>query len=329
MKHTLPFANTIQCGDCLTLLQQIEDNSIDLIITSPPYFNQRDYDGVGIGNEINIDNYIDALKDVFSECIRVISKTGSIIFNIGDKYINSSLALIPYRFAIHIIDYMNVFLVNDISWVKSNPTPRQYTKRLISSTEPFFHFVKTSDYFYNRSAFLKKKKETINQSNPSTKIGESYRKLISTSDLSKSQKKMAIAALKTVINDVKIGKLKSFRMKIKGIHAIPFGGQQGGRKTQIEKNGFTIIRIKGEPIKRDVIISPVETIKWNIHPAVFPENVIKELIILLSPKNGLVLDPYVGSGTVAVASKKLGRSYIGFDINSAYCDFAIKRLKNE
>ena len=129
------------------------------------------------------------------------------------------------------------------------------------------------------------------------------------------------------IDEAKSGKIESFRMKIRGMHSLPFGGQQGGRKTQILNKGFTIIKIHGNSIKRDLIESPVETIKGIQHPAVYPEYIIKELIKLLTPKNGIVLDPFMGSGTTAIASKKLGRDYVGFEINKKYCDYANERLK--
>jgi site-specific DNA-methyltransferase (adenine-specific) len=117
-------------------------------------------------------------------------------------------------------------------------------------------------------------------------------------------------------------------MKIRGIHALPFGGQEGGRKIQLEKQGFTIIRILGRDLKKDVIESPVETIKGIKHPAVFPEFVVGELIKLLCPPKGIVLDPFVGSGTTAVVAKKLGRHYIGIDMNPKYIEYAKERIKN-
>jgi len=117
-------------------------------------------------------------------------------------------------------------------------------------------------------------------------------------------------------------------MKIKGIHALPFGGQEGGRKIQIEKNGFTIIRISGKCLKRDIIESPVESIKGIKHPAIYPEFVVGELIKLLCPPEGIVLDPFVGSGTTCVVAKKLGRKYIGIDLNPEYIEYAEKRLND-
>ena len=95
---------------------------------------------------------------------------------------------------------------------------------------------------------------------------------------------------------------------------------------QLERQGFTIIRIYGNQLKRDIIESPVETIKGIKHPAVYPERVVEELIKLLCPPNGIVLDPFAGSGTTAVVAYKLGRHYTGIDINPVYVEYARERL---
>ena len=79
-------------------------------------------------------------------------------------------------------------------------------------------------------------------------------------------------------------------------------------------------------MKRDMIESPVGSIPGNEHPAIFPVAVIREIIRLLSPPEGHVLDPYLGSGSTAVAAILENRKCIGIDINSAYCDSALERI---
>ena len=159
-------------------------------------------------------------------------------------------------------------------------------------------------------------------------IGQRYFKLIEEAPLSEYEKERAREELKKVIEEVKEGKIKEFRMKIRGIHAPAFGGQEGGRKIQMEKQGFTIIRIHGNSMKRDVIECAVETLKGCPHPAVFPEFIVRELIKLTTDGGDIVLDPFMGSGTVAVAAKKLKRRFIGFEINPEYCKYAEERLKS-
>jgi len=319
------FLDKILQGDSVTLLKEIPSEQINLVITSPPYYKQRDYGG-GIGNEKTVEEYLNNIMKVFNESVRILKQDGSIVFNLGDKYENGSLLLIPYKFAIEALKRENVKLINNITWVKLNPTPRQFDRRLVNSTEPFFHFVKSNSYYYNIDAFMEDFNNNKNKTRTSEKLGQKYFQLIEKAPLSEIEKENAREELQKVINEVREGKIAGFRMKIRGIHAPAFGGQEGGRKIQIEKKGFTIIRINGGSLKRDIIESPVETIKGCKHPAIYPEFIIHELIKLLTKPGDIVLDPFVGSGTTAVAAKKLGRHFIGIDINPNYCKYAIDRI---
>jgi site-specific DNA-methyltransferase (adenine-specific) len=320
--------NKIQVGDCCEMLRALPDDSVDLVITSPPYFQQREYGSGGIGNENTVEEYIGNLADVFRQCVRITKKTGSIVFNLGDKYVNGNLLLVPYRFAIEMQKNSIIKLINELTWIKVNPTPKQDTKKLISSTEPFFIFAKSNDYYFNREAFLEYR-DHLNgdKKKPGKDIGKKYFELIDKSELSDEQKTLARKELNETIIDVMQGKIESFRMKIKGMHALPYGGNAGGRLTQINNKGFTIIKIYGNSIRKDVIESTVETIKGTIHPAIYPEFIVQELIKLLSKENDIVLDPFLGSGTTAVVAQRLKRNYIGIEIHSEYVDYAKKRIE--
>ena len=324
----------IICGDAAATLRQLPDKSVNLVITSPPYFQQREYAGGEIGSENNVERYIEAIMEVFHESVRVVKEDGSIVFNVGDKYQNGGLLLVPFRFALRALETEPITLINNITWVKSNPTPRQFQRRLVSGTEPFFHFAKSKDYYYNIDAFQSidvqedTKQKPLILATKDSKIGQSYRELIFSSNLTPKEKAYASRLLEEVIREVKDGNISGFRMKIRGIHSPAFGGQAGGRAIQIEKQGFTIIRMHGKKLKKDVIISPVETSKGVRHPAVYPQLIIEELIKLLTRPKDIVLDPFIGSGTTAVASKKLSRHYIGIDINPEYCNITDERLKD-
>ena len=321
--------NLILCGNCSEELRSLPPDSVDLVLTSPPYFQQREYAGGDcIGNEKTVEEYIENIVSVFQECVRVIKPTGTIVFNIGDKYVGGNLLLVPYRFALEVQKIKSIKLLNELTWVKLNPTPKQDPRKLVSSTEPFFIFAKSNDYYFNKDAFLEYRDKYCNGSrkNGGNDIGKKYYELIENSDLSDEQKKLARKELEEVIAEVKQGKLESFRMKIKGLHALPYGGQAGGRLTQIETKGFTIIKIFGNSIKRDVIESTVESIKGNIHPAVYPEFIVQEIIKLLTKENDIVLDPFLGSGTTAVVAKRLKRNCIGIEIHPEYIEYAQKRI---
>jgi DNA modification methylase len=323
--------NEIFTGDSLQVLKELRDNAIDLIITSPPYFQQRDYGNgdLGIGNESTEDEYLENLLNIFWECVRVTKETGTIVYNVGDKYVNGGLGLIPYKFATRAIENNKVFLINQITWSKLNPTPRQDKKKLIQSTEPFFLFAKSKNYHFNLDNFLKHL-DDLNKngkSKPTDKLGKKYFEIIENSDLTMIEKNNARKALNDAIISVHNGEIDSFRMKIKGIHKLAYGGQEGGRNNQIKNNGFTIIKILGNKLKKDIIESPVEITKDNHHPAVYPIYIIQELIKLLTNENAIVMDPFCGSGTTCIAAKILKRNYIGIEINPKYVALTNERLK--
>ena len=321
--------NKIYLGDCNEVLKTLPSNSVDLVITSPPYFQQRDYGGGGIGNEKTVEEFVENLVGIFKECVRVTNRTGTIVFNLGDKYIDGNLLLVPYRFAIEATKDKSVKLINELTWVKINPAPKQCSKKLIPATEPFFIFSKTDDYYFNRDAFLEYKDVFFNgnKKKAGNDVGKNYYELIEKSGLSEEQKTLAKKELADVIIEAKTGKIESFRMKIKGMHALPYGGQAGGRLTQIETKGFTIIKIYGNSMRRDVIESCVENIQGNVHPAIYPEFIIQELLKLLTKENDIVLDPFLGSGTTAVVAQRLKRNYIGIEICPDYIEYAEQRIK--
>ncbi len=316
-------------SDAIKGVSLLPDQSINLVITSPPYFQQRKYmDGdAEWGQEESLDDYLANLISLFKECVRVTKNDGSIIWNLGDKYIDGSLSLVPFRFAIMACDQSEVKLVNEVTWIKSNPTPRQFDRRMVSSTEPFFHFVRTTKYKYDMDAI--RSRAIASKANPDTQVGKKYFKIIDESELTEEERQNAKAELVRAINEVKSGELPGFRMKIRGVHSLAFGGQEGGRNDQILDNGFTVIRLRGKEIVRDVFESPVETIRGMKHPAIYPQDIIEKFIKITTHENDLVLDPFMGSGTTALACKTLNRRYIGFELCDEFVKLANERLSDE
>lgn len=146
-------ANQIFVGNSLLTLQVIPSNSVDCIVTSPPYFGQRDYGVNGqIGNEKTPNEYIDNLVSIFSECRRVLKDTGSLWLNLGDKYHNGNLLGMPWRVAIALQDD-GWILRNDIIWHKPNAMPHSAKNRLTTDHEYIFFFTKKSkDYYYDQDS---------------------------------------------------------------------------------------------------------------------------------------------------------------------------------
>lgn len=135
------FINQIVQGDCRRLIAEIGCQSVNLVITCPPYFRLREYTPgniAEIGSEQCVDDYIANVFAIFIECARVITDDGSIVFNLGDRSVDGSYQMIPQRFAINVIDQTTMQLANHFTWVKSNPAPKPHRKRMIPSTEPFF-----------------------------------------------------------------------------------------------------------------------------------------------------------------------------------------------
>ena len=321
--------NSVVTGDALTVLRGLPDESVAVVITSPPYFQQRDYGASGIGNETTENEYLENLLQIFAECVRVTKNDGALVFNLGDKYVNGSLALLPYKFAIQATERHKLFLINQLTWAKLNPTPRQEKRKLIQATEPFFIFTKAKDYHFDLDNYLSHL-DLLNRNGnakPTEQLGKKYFSLIEQADLSDDERQEARAALNEAIQAIHRGEMTGFRMKIRGLHKLAYGGQDGGRNNQIRNNGFTIIKITGQRMKKDIIESPVEITKDNLHPAVYPAYIVQELVKLLSKEGDLILDPFCGSGTTCVVAKALRRSYLGIEINPAYAALAITRLE--
>lgn len=130
-------------------MSEIESGTINCIITSPPYFQMRDY-GTGneqFGMEQSVDLYLNNLMKVFKECFRVLREDGSCFVNINDCVDNGQYHAVPHKFVLKMLELG--FIFNDeMLWIKKNPT---YTrgKRSVRSHEPIYHFVKSEDFYYN------------------------------------------------------------------------------------------------------------------------------------------------------------------------------------
>ncbi|HAU1203951.1 site-specific DNA-methyltransferase [Legionella pneumophila serogroup 1] len=143
--------NHIYVGNSLQLLQNIPENSIDCIVTSPPYYGQRDYGVDGqIGNEKEPLEYINNLVLIFNECKRVLKSTGTFWLNLGDKYHNGNLLGMPWRVALALQDH-GWILRNDIIWHKPNAMPHSAKNRLTVDHEYIFFFtLQNKDYYFNQ-----------------------------------------------------------------------------------------------------------------------------------------------------------------------------------
>lgn len=160
--------NTIINGDVLDELKKIPDESIDMCITSPPYWKLRDYEHDNqIGNEKTYQEYLSKLDDIYKEVYRVLKKKGSCWVNIGDVYNkNKSLIGIPDRFKIQMID--NGWICrNEIIWHKPNAMPSSAKNRFNNDYEKMFFFTKDDLYYFETQYEEAKTKNKHSKSNKS------------------------------------------------------------------------------------------------------------------------------------------------------------------
>ena len=151
---------TILRGNALAL--PLADESVDLVVTSPPYFGLRSYQDGGehyegqIGSEATPAEFIDALTAATREMVRVLKPSGSIWVNLGDKMSGGgtsgcapakSLMGIPWRYAIRCIDDLGLILRANVIWSKPNGLPESVTDRVRRSHEDWFHFTLNPRYY--------------------------------------------------------------------------------------------------------------------------------------------------------------------------------------
>lgn len=132
-------------------MPELDDQSVDLIFTSPPYWNKRTYTtAAGLGSESTPKEFVDNLVEHFIDCKRVLKDTGSMFIVIGDTFHDGCLQSIPHRFTIGLVE-RGWILRNTIIWSKTNPKPQSSKNNLTPTYEFIFHLVKTKDYKYEHT----------------------------------------------------------------------------------------------------------------------------------------------------------------------------------
>ena len=301
MNYPKDYINKIINGDCLDVMKDIPDESVDMVMTSPPYWALRDYGVEGqLGLESTFQEYINKLCDIFDEVKRVLKKEGTCWVNMGDTYSgmkvgnteniknpnvetksfvklkqkiqDKCLLQIPSRFAIEMTN-RGWILRNELIWHKPNCMPSSAKDRFTVDFEKIFFFSKNKKYWF----------ETQHED-----TGRKYKRTIS-------------------INDKKV-----------------FGGDGYAGKGKANREG-RIIETCGRN-KRCVWKITTKPFK-EAHFAVYPPELCETPIKAGCPQGGIVLDPFFGAGTTGVVAKKLGRDYIGIELNPEYIKIAEKRLQ--
>ena len=144
--------NVIHTGDVFDVLPNLPAESVHTVMTSPPYWNLRDYgEADQLGLEDTAEEFVENLADVFDEVKRVLLPDGSLWLNLGDTYDDKDLQQIPARVALELQD-RGWILRNRVTWTKPNAMPQSVKDRLNDTTEAVFHFVKSREYWYDLDA---------------------------------------------------------------------------------------------------------------------------------------------------------------------------------
>src|SRR5262245_30659626 len=146
-------ADTIRCGDALSVLRELPTGSVDCIVTSPPYFRQRDYRGQRrqVGQEKSPEDYVARLAGVFGECRRVLKASGTVWLVLGDKYEELRQLGLPWRVALALVE-QGWILRADCIWHKPNAMPSPARSRPTTDHEYVFFFANGPNYYYDADA---------------------------------------------------------------------------------------------------------------------------------------------------------------------------------
>lgn len=305
--------NTIYNMDCREGITQIEDNYIDLFVTSPPYYNAREY-----SHWDTVDLYMKDMKRIFTEVYRTLKNHRYCVVNVGDiicqvgkaKWSTKKLPL--GAMFITMLDDIGFEYIDDYIWDKGEP---QTKRHLGNPPYPFYQYpVNCYEHIliFSKHQIDKTKipcpdcNQIITQSNSCSNIGvQSWEcKNPNCPTKSKNGRGKRFSARSIMMNNYKKPENKIDSSFISQWH-----------RDIVKINPVIKINSKKENI--------------NGHPAPFPIDIPEMAIRYFSGIGDIVCDVFMGSGTTAIACKKTNRNFIGFELSEEYCALANERLRNE
>lgn len=332
-----PEPGNIYCMDSLEFLRQLPENYVDCIVTSPPYFGLRSYlppdspnKALEMGQEQNPAAYVANMVNVFREARRVLKATGNFWLNVGDSYISNSspqviqtknknngkldnaqfmarpngdglapknLLMIPHRLAIALQDD-GWWVRQDNVWHKPNPMPESVSDRTTRAHEYVFHLTKSAHYYYDAEAI----KETV-KPHSIKRQGRA---------VSTDRKNASGAPGQTPHSMFKPRENINKQDALGKRQYAGFNERYDGEATPMAN-------------RRSVWTIPPANYK-DAHFATFPERLAEICILAGCPPGGLVLDMFMGAGTVGVVAVKTGRQYIGCELNPDYVTLSRNRI---
>jgi site-specific DNA-methyltransferase (adenine-specific) len=319
--------NKILLGDATERLKELPANSIDCVITSPPYYRLRDYGVNGqIGAEPGVNGWVQSLRDVFHELARVLKPTGSVWLNLGDTYsrksaegaVAHSLLLGPEQL-LFALAQDGWIIRNKVIWDKTRTTPHPTKDRLTSAYEVIYYLVRSKPYHFDldaiRDAHLPKTLERAFAVFP--ELQNTPRHLLlgrNPGDVWRFAPSVYAGAhfatfptelvrrplLATCPEKVCTACNRPWRQRVTPFYVS--GARSAGAQERAQMNYPT----------QDVIY--------------IPGSLLPDCLCNAPTLPGVVLDPFFGSGTVGEVALKLGRDYIGIELSLEYVQLAQERI---
>jgi len=285
------FENRFITGDCEQVLKDIPPRSVDMVLTSPPYADRRDYGNDGKAMIVP-DEYIAWFAPKAKQFYRVLKDNGSFVLNISDKVVGKYQHLYVFELVIHLVKRTGFHLVRDYVWYNPATPPNVFSRgglgRTKKSHEYCFWFAKGDEWTFNLDAIRK----------PYSKDMQKFLE----------------------------GKGKGARVD----NTRPSTHNFNCEKVWTDNGGAdpgSVIEL-GNTNSNDVFAKLCRE-RGVAHPARYPEKLAEFFILSGTEPGGLVLDPFSGSGTTAVSAARSGRRWIGIDTNADYCDLAAARMERE
>ncbi|GHS99212.1 methyltransferase [Synergistales bacterium] len=284
------FENRFIVGDCEEAMKDFPSKSIDLVLTSPPYADQRDY---GIETSLILpDEYIQWFTPKAHQIYRVLKDDGSFVLNISDKVVDGFQHLYVFELVVYLCKNIGFNLVRDYIWYNPATPPNVYSRggfgRTKKSHEYCFWFSKSAEWTFNLDSIRKP-------------YGRDMQKYLQ--------------------GKGKGDRTQNVRPSTHNFNCEKIWTDNGG------SDPGSVIEI-GNTNSNDTF-SKLCKERGIAHPARFPEK-LAEFFILSGTKEGaIVLDPFAGSGTTAISATRNQRKWIGIDSNPDYCDLATARMAIE
>jgi DNA modification methylase len=327
-----PERNQILIGDVRDRLRQIPDGAIDCVITSPPYYQLRNYGShEQIGLEGTVEEWAEVLRGVLADIGRVLKPSGSVWLNLGDSYSGhlglgappKSLLLGPERVALALLD--DGWLIrNKVVWAKRNPMPSSVRDRLSPTWEVLYLLTRSPRYFFDLDA--------IRVPHTSRQTG---RPGVATPVYPPPGHGAPHWA-----SEGKGGNKGLAALRDRGVVGHPLGKNPGDvwRLATASFRGQHFATFPRELVERPLLAtcpervcagcgSPWESSKRQLGGLAVRGQLVKRCPCDRGWRPGLVLDPFLGSGTVALVADAHRRDWLGIELNPVFAQLAKDRVK--